>query len=131
MPGYSNRVIRLTFPELSADAESDLIWVTIRNPRLVPNHELIPKQVTAVGADGMPVDLDKAKMEIYELMSKLIIGSHIYDCTAPVELDAAGNDVSTPVLLQQGHLSAEQCMNIPMEITNKIALEIREAQTPL
>ena len=122
--GYANRVITIPFDELSDDPE-DRIWVCMRNPKLVPIDEMrsgageIP-----LDADGNPVDSDKATNAGYKILAKLIIGWHVYDATVIPVLDAAGNDVSEPVLLPQAPTTVERVAKLPMAILNRLMEEM-------
>jgi hypothetical protein len=131
MGGYAKRIIRLDFPGLTDDDENDPVWVAIRNPRLVPNDELVPDQVTAI-VDGQAVDVNAANSSMHEIVAKLVVGWRVYDPTQPVQLDAAGNDVTPQVLLpcQPGDFTAENCAKLPMVITNRIGKEMAEAANP-
>lgn len=126
--GYANRVLKLDFPELSEDTDTDPIWVTIRNPRLVPPHELTPEQVTPI-VDGQPEDQAAANASMHNMVAKLVVGWRAYDATQPIVLDAAGNDTTVPELLPPD-FSAVNVAKLPMEIINRIAREMQEASNP-
>lgn len=126
--GYANRLIKLDFPDLSEDPAADPVWVTIRNPRLVPPHELTPEQVTPI-VNGQPEDPEKATQATYKMIAKLIVGWRAYDATTPVVLDAAGNDTAPAVLLP-AEFTAGNVAKLPMEIINRIGQEMGEAANP-
>lgn len=132
MGGYSKRIIRIPFPGLTDDDVNDPIWVAIRNPRLVPPHELTPEQTTSVLPDGTPADPEAATNSMHVMFSKLVVGWRAYDSTQPVQLDAAGNDVTPQVLLpcNPGDFTPENVAKLPMEIINEIGNEVKEASTP-
>lgn len=130
MGGYANRVVKLDFPHLSSDPKQDPIWVVIRNPKLMPPHELTPKGGGGIGPDGQPADLEKAEDATYSMIAKIIIGWRVYDASQPIELDAAGNDTTKQVLLPQGDHTAANCRKLPLEIIKAINREIGEAVNP-
>lgn len=130
MAGYAQRVIRLAFPGLTDDDAGDPVWVVIRNPRLMPPHELTPKGGGGIGPDGMPTDLAAAEDATYEVLSRLVIGWRVYDATQPIQLDATGNDITQQVLLPQGEHSVANCKKLPMEIVNRLGEEMRTAANP-
>lgn len=127
MAGYRDQVTTLTFPELSE--EGDLIWVTIRNPKLMSLEELQPKDVP-VDAEGNPIDPAAAQRESYAIMAKLIIGAHVYDATAPIELDETGQVISDMPLLPRTGYTAELIAKLPIEIMNRIGSVMTEAVNP-
>lgn len=122
--GYANRVITITFDELSDDPE-DRIWVCMRNPRLVPLDEMRSGSGDiALDAEGKPVDSGAATGAGYKVLAKLIIGWHAYDATVIPVLDAAGNDVSVPVLLPQAPVTVAAVAKLPMAILNRLMEEM-------
>jgi hypothetical protein len=123
LAGYANRVITLRFPDLSDDPDTDPIWVTIRNPRLVPPAELRPKG----GIDEN--DEESMMAATNETMSRLIVGWRVYDAAAPVELDENGHEVGDQPLLGMP-VTPEAVAKLPMEIINRIGEEIQEAADP-
>lgn len=131
MPGYSKRILRLTFEDLTDDPDGDLVWVAIRNPRLVPNNELTPEHVTPV-VDGVPEDLKAANTSMHEMIARLVVGWRAYDASQPVELNAVGEDVTPQVLLpiEPGSFTAANVAKLPMEIINAIGREMGEAINP-
>jgi hypothetical protein len=126
--GYANRVIRLDFPDLTDDPVNDKIWVTIRNPKLVPSGELTPEQVTPV-VDGQAEDAAAANASMHKMFAKLIIGWRAYDASEIPVLDAAGNPVGEQALLPMEYTEATVA-KLPMEILNAIGREVTEALNP-
>lgn len=123
MAGYANRVITLTFDDLTEDPQNDPIRVTIRNPRLMPPDELRPK-------GGIDENDDDAMMAAtYETMAKLIVGWRVYDAAAPIEVDETGTVVGDQPLLEMPP-TAEKVARLPVEIVNRIGEEMREAADP-
>jgi hypothetical protein len=131
IPGYSNRIIRIPFPDLSDDPENDPIWVAIRNPRLVPPAELTPDHVTGI-TDGVPDDMDAANNATYKIMSRLIVGWRAYDASRPVQLNAVGEDVTPQVLLPASpeSFTPPNVAKLPMEIVQAIGKEMTDAMNP-
>jgi hypothetical protein len=120
--GYANRVITLQFPELTDDP-ADKIWVTIRNPKLVPPAEMRTDDVE-MGPDGVtPVIDEKSTQASYGLFAKLVIGWHVYDASALPELDAEGNEVGGQVLLPMP-ATADLIGKLPMEIIARLGEEL-------
>ncbi len=86
--GYLNRVIHLDFPDLAGlenpeDPNSrPVIWLTIRNPRLMPGAELLGKGSSIRRtADGDTVIEGGAVDEAYGGFAKLIIAGNVLDPT--------------------------------------------------
>jgi hypothetical protein len=79
MPGYANRIVTLSFPELTEEGDPT-IHVIMRNPKLVPPGEMRRRDVK-LGPDGEP-DSDDAMAAAYEVMAKLIVGWLAYDASA-------------------------------------------------
>jgi hypothetical protein len=121
--GYANRVVTISFPDLSDDPE-DRIWVCMRNPKLVPIDEMRREEV-ALDAGGLPVDSDAAAAAGYRLLAKLIVGWHVYDATIAPVLNAAGEDVSEQRLLPQAPAAPETVAKLPMEILNRLSEELK------
>jgi hypothetical protein len=106
MPGYANRTILLTFPELSEDGDN--VHVVIKNPKTVPLAELTPKGGGSV-VDGQ-VDMEQAMPAMYAVIAGLVKAWHVYDATS---LD----DDQPPLPLPA---TAESVAKLPHEITNQI-----------
>ncbi len=86
--GYLNRHIYLDFPELAGRERPDdetsqsIIWLMVRNPKLIPGGELIGKGASARrNAEGeLIVDVAAAE-EAYGGFAKLIVGGNVLDPT--------------------------------------------------
>lgn len=86
--GYLNRHIHLDFPELAGRERPDdetsqaVIWLMVRNPKLIPGGELIGKGASARRtAEGeLIVDVAAAE-EAYGGFAKLIVGGNVLDPT--------------------------------------------------
>jgi hypothetical protein len=125
LPGYSNRIIHIPFPDLS-DSDDDAIWLSIRNPQYMSPGELQPKDVP-LGPDGKADPV--ATMEaMYEVYSRLIVGWRVYDATtiqvdpetgAELDMQRLGSP-ATPVLVGK----------LPMVILNELAKVIKDAIDP-
>ncbi len=112
--GYLNRVIQLNFPELAGVEEGSgrpIIWITVRNPRLIPGGELVGKGSTirkeadgAVSVQGAAVD------EAYGQFAKLIVGGNVLDPTVD-------SDDPPPLPMPP---SAADMGKYPIEILNAI-----------
>lgn len=126
--GYSNRIIRIPFPDLTADPENDPIWVALRNPRLVPPEELTPDQDTGI-TSGVPDDAKAANRAGRKVMAKLIVGWRAYDASIPPEINAVGEDVTPQVLLPHD-FSPENIARLPLEIIQAIGKEMTDAINP-
>jgi hypothetical protein len=120
---YANPVIKLNFQELSSDWATDPIWVTIRNPRHVPPEDLRPKGINSENED-------EVMAASYAAMAHLIIGWRVYDGSAPIHLDVNGDVVGEPQLLPMP-ATPELVAKLPMEIINRIGVEVGEAVNPL
>jgi hypothetical protein len=138
LPGYRNRVITLTFPELAE--EGDHVEVVIRNPRLMAAEELrsagggdspedmkrlaAAREAIAAGQE-VPDELvtDKDANRGYALVAKLVIGWHVYDATSAEE--------NMPLLPLPA--TAELVGRLPMEILTRVMEEVGKVtprQTP-
>jgi hypothetical protein len=120
MPGYANRIVTITFPELTEEGDP-VIHVVMRNPKLVPPGEMRRRDVK-LGPDGEP-DADDAMAAAYEVMAKLIIGWLAYDATS-TEADGDQARLTLPA-------TAEQVGKLPLEILNTLAEQLNvNPQTP-
>jgi len=130
MAGYSKRVLRLPFAGLTDDDVNDPIWVAIRNPRLVPPDELVPEQSSGILPDGTAADPEAATNSMHLMFARLIVGWRAYDARQPVELDAAGNDITVQRLIPNTGpdcFTPENVAKLPMEIVNAIVREVEAA----
>lgn len=117
MAGYANRSIKLPFPDLSEPG--DEVYVSIRNPRIVPPGELRGRDV-ALDENGQPVNPAEAEQAMYETLAKLVVSWHVYD----------GSDTGDDQALLPLPATAENVGKLPMEIINRIAEEVKEAGNP-
>jgi hypothetical protein len=116
--GYLDRVITVSFPELTKDPAADPVWVQLRNPMLVPPELLVTDVPT--GPDGMPISAAAGLASMYEVIGKLALDWRVYDATTDPR--------KPPVLL--GEPSAENAAKLPIAIINKIGKMIEAAATP-
>jgi len=123
--GYANRTVKIDLPELSE--QDDSIWVTIRNPRLMTQSELRPRDVE-MGADGVPVNLDEAQEAMFETLARLIIGCRVYDAS-DLALDENGNEVGGDVLIPTP-VTPASIGKFPAHILKRLTDEITEALNP-
>lgn len=116
---YLNRFIDLGFPELAGNDDSGraVVWVKIRNPRLIPGQDLLGGANVPVGADGKPVDAVAAGRQTFEMMAKLIIAGNVWD--------AESLDDEPPLLNMPP--SAAEVGRMPMVILNAIGEELAKA----
>jgi hypothetical protein len=135
LPGYANKVIKLDFRDLSADWDTDPIWVIIRNPRLLPAKEITSATDSAGAYDDQGKILDRAKAEdaTDRLIAKLIIAHRVYDATAEVSYDPlTGEPVGgeEQPLLPPTPWGPEIAAKLPVGIRVRIAEEFTKAQSP-
>lgn len=103
--GYANPIIRLGFPELTEDGDTE-VHVIIKNPKLLPAAEMTPRDVPPL-PDGSE---DKAgiQAESNRILAGLVKAWHVFDATteeqAPLDLPA------TP----------EKVAKLPFEITRRM-----------
>ncbi|MBV6697435.1 hypothetical protein KV557_09895 [Kitasatospora aureofaciens] len=105
MAGYANRVIRLSFPELSEPGDD--IHIVMRNPKTVPAQELMadtPENATP----------DEAFRAGLTVLARLVQAWHVYDATS--------TDIHQPPLPLPA--TAELVAKLPMEIQNRMAAEL-------
>lgn len=125
--GYANRLISLTFDDLTDDPQNDPIWVSIRNPKLMPPGELQARQVP-LGEDGKPVDNDAAMTSMYEVVAKMIVAWRVYDATVLEVNPETGEPLDQPLLGLPA--TPERVAKLPMEIINRISEQMSAAVTP-
>ena len=113
MPGLKNRLITINFPDLTEDGE-ELLYVTLRNPKLVPMDWLRSK--VALNDSGEPLNEDAATQESYERVAKLITDIRMYDAEAE---DEVGNQqlIGMP-------MTADKVSRLPMIVNTRIAMEL-------
>jgi hypothetical protein len=118
----------MPFPELSEDPEHDKIWVSLRNPRLVPPEELRPKDVVTDPATGMPADVAAAETAMYAVFAKLIIGWSVYDASVmAIDLDT-GEPLDQPKLPMPA--TVESVAKLPSVILGALVEEFTQAANP-
>lgn len=86
--GYASNIITKHFPDIAEDGDD--IWVTIRNPKVIPTRELTSKDIgLKVGADGEIADIDtEAAISAGDIvMSKIIMRWRAYDASWVPDLD--------------------------------------------
>jgi hypothetical protein len=116
MPGYANRTIRLAFPDLTEDGDTE-VFVTIRNPQIVPAHYLTTRDVSD---DDYKADRHAYFNAGYELIANLIVDWNAYDATS---------DGPTPPRLDLP-ATEESVAKLPRDITQAITDKIAEAKNP-
>lgn len=126
--GYANRVIHMPFPELSEDPENDPIWVSLRNPRLVPPEELRPKGVATDPNTGQPLDTNAAEMAMYTVFAKLIIGWRVYDASYMALDETTGEPLDQPRLPMPP--TPETVAKLPSAILTRLVEEFTQAANP-
>ncbi len=93
MGGYLNRVIQLDFPELAGSDEvgRPIIWLTVRNPKLLTGNELVGNRGTVRrDPDGtVHVDQEEGAKSTYAGFAKLIIAGNVLDPTVDSETPPA------------------------------------------
>lgn len=111
MAGYANRTLMLDFPDLSE--EGDNVHIVIKNPRMVPLHELQPADVPT-NADGTPVDDTAATTAMFKVFAALVKAWHVYDATDDGDDQALLPLPATP----------ETVAKLPMEIQKRLIEEV-------
>lgn len=111
MAGLKNRLITLQFPELTEDGE-ELLYVTLRNPKLVPLDWL--RSRVASNPDGSPVNEDAATWEGYERLAKLITDIRMYDA----------EDLNEDQAMLEMPMTADKVARLPIVVNTRIAQEM-------
>ncbi|MCW2900927.1 MAG: hypothetical protein JWO67_3192 [Streptosporangiaceae bacterium] len=127
MAGYANRLISLTFDDLTDDPKSDPVWVSIRNPKLMPPGELQARSVPT-NEDGTPLDSDAALSSMYEVVAKLVVAWRVYDATV-LEVDPDTREPLDQPLLGLP-ATPELIAKLPLEIINRISEQMSAAVNP-
>jgi hypothetical protein len=94
---YASRVLTKQFPDLAVDETG--CWITIRNPQTLAPAELTDdvSSTDLTKDEHGEVVVDEATTKAtYRIGAKLVIGMHVPDFTAPVELDDQGRQVPGP-----------------------------------
>lgn len=110
---YTNRTIRLDFPELGYD-----IWVIINNPMLMPSSRLQSDIDIQTDAQGRPIDPKAAVAATFDIAAKLVSSWNVYD---PFD------ETETPIPLPA---TPEKMALLPMSITLKISEIVGKALNP-
>lgn len=126
--GYANRIIHMPFPDLSEDPENDPIWVSLRNPRLVPPDELRPKGVATDPGTGQPLDANAAEAAMYAVFAKLIVGWRVYDASYMALDDNTGEPLDQPRLPMPP--TTESVAKLPSVILARLVEEFTQAANP-
>jgi len=133
--GYSRKVIKLTFDDLTDDPQADPVWVIIRNPRLMPAKEITSASDTSGAYDenGKIIDRAKAEEATDKLIARLVVAARVYDATAvgtydPLTGEPAGDDAQP--LLPPTPWEPEIAAKLPLGIRVRIAEEFTAAQNP-
>lgn len=113
--GYANRLIRLAFPELTEEGEQE-IFVTIRNPKLVPRETTIVASIADRPDDKPPTVAEYAAANA-EVISRLVVAWHVFDGD-----DDSDNPAPLPL-----PATPELCRKLPAEISDRILIEVQEA----
>lgn len=134
---YTNRTIRLQFDgtqvidglEKTDDNPDgtmhlpdlgDGIYVTVRNPMLMPPSKLVPKTDVPLDANGQPVDREAALMAGAEVMAGLVTDWRVFD-----PLDDADDPQPLPL-----PATPEAMAGLPTTISNAIGALLRKARNP-
>lgn len=122
--GYAQPFIMLEFSDLSEDPEGDLIWVKIRNPKLLTQDAFVTPEGMGVSPDNKPdlssVSLDAVRAASLENIARVVVAWHVYDATD------LGDD---PPLLELP-ATAEKVGKLPATILNQISQHIRPVLNP-
>lgn len=113
MAGLKNRLITIDFPDLTEDGEP-MLYVTLRNPKLVPMDWLRSK--VATDDNGAPLNEDAATQESYVRLARLITDLRMYDAE---QEDADGNQ---PLI--ELPMTAEKVSRLPLIVNTRIAMEL-------
>lgn len=114
MPGYDNRFVTLKFPALGEG-----VFVTIRNPRVMPASMLRPEDI-AMDANGQPVYPEEAERATNVMVAKLVRDWHVYDATSDEDEQPVLDLPATP----------ESVAKLPLSIYLAIAEEVGKAANP-
>jgi hypothetical protein len=129
--GYGNRIVTLRFPEISeTDPDgnvTDMIFVSLKNPMVVPPGVLKPPGKTKLGEDGLPVDFDAATADMNVILSRLIVAWHAYDAD-DCRVDYNGDPTDQELLGLPA--TPELVARLPQTITLRMAQLVGEAVNP-
>lgn len=134
MSGYANRVIKIDFPDLSEDWETDPVWVIIRNPKLMPGDEIQSVYSGNTGMDdtGKITDRKAASATGSKLIAKLVVAARVYDAAAPAAFDPLTGELVSgdQPLMPLPPWTPEIAAKLPQEITIKISETFGAAINP-
>jgi hypothetical protein len=117
---YADRLVVLTFPELSEDPVRDPLWVAIRNPMHVP-----PARPRAWEGGGEPRLRDAG---VLDTVADLIVSWRLYD---PTRFDVnPDTGEATQPLLPPPPVTADLVRRLPAPVVDRIMQEVREAADP-
>lgn len=117
--GYGNKTVRIDFTELS-DPDSDPIFVTILNPRLVSQDRLTPNRDLELTPDGKAKDMQAAAESTYEVIAGLIRDWNVFD---PDDLSDDAPPFPLPATTELVH-------KLPVTIQKRIMELVGEAIAP-
>jgi len=124
--GFRNRILTLSFPDLT-DEDEPILHVVLRNPKTVPPTDLVPDDLPT-GPDGVPLDQALAAQRSREIIARLIIGWRMYDASD------FGYDPETGLPTDQQPLplpaTPELVDRLPMDVIREINKVISEAVNP-
>lgn len=121
MAGYANRVVRIEFPDLTENGQP-LLFISIKNPRVLPPEELIAEDVT-VDETGRPTDPKLAAQRSREILARLIVGWRMYDAT-DFKVDA-----ETGEPLDQSPLPMPATPELVAKLPSKALIELNQELT--
>lgn len=103
---YTNRTIRIDFPELGDD-----IWVSINNPMLMPVSLLSPRDDVKLDAEGHITDRKAAVDSTFEIAARLIVSWNVYD---PMDDSAEPQPFGLPA-------TVDMLRKLPMLVVTRIS----------
>lgn len=112
--GYDNRFVTIKFDDLGPG-----VFVTIRNPRVMPASMLRPEDI-ALDANGQPVYPEEAERATNTMICKLIKDWYVYDATSDADEQPVLDLPATP----------ESVSRLPLAIYLAIAEEVGKAANP-
>ena len=136
MSGYGKPVIRFAFDDLSSDPAADPVWVIIRNPKLLPNAEMLSAYGggnTGFTEDGKIADQDAAAASSSRMIAKLVIAARAYDATWQPPFDphtGVIDETAEAPLLPHPPWTPDVAARLPNAITTRIMQEFGEAANP-
>jgi hypothetical protein len=131
--GYANRVIKIDFPSLSSDWDTDPVWVIIRNPRLLPAREItaITDMAGAYDENGKILDRALAEAATDKMIARLVIAARVYDATAVPQYDPLTGEVVSGAeqpLMPPAPWEPETAARLPLVIRMRVGEEFTTAQ---